>query len=305
MIKVVITGATGFIGGNLCKVLLGYGYEVYGIGRNKTKLDELSQNPQFHGINLDFDNYDSICKIIKSERIDYFIHAALSGVNGIDKKSYEIQLKNVMISCDVVKMAKKLGCKRFVFIGSVDEFETCFTPEQKFVKPNHSRIYGLSKFVAENIGKVLALDLNIEYVSALLSLTYGEGNKTNILPNMIIRNAESKTAMNLIKGDSYFDMIYIQDAVEAIVSIMTKGVNMESYFVGHEELKTFKEYVKEICEVLKTDIDLNFGTYKDFNSMVRYENIDRNKLKIDTGFECTISIEEGIRNTKNWLCKID
>lgn len=298
-----MTGATGFIGSHICKTLLDQGFEVYGVGRNRTKFADLKAYANFTPIVLDFVQYNSMPELIDNKGFDYFIHTALYGVNGSDKKDYKIQLKNAEIACDAVKIAKELQCKRFVMIGSVDEFESCFYPDSDFVSPNHARIYGIAKFAAEGIGKAVALDAGIDYVSAILCLTYGEGNKTNILPNMIIRNAARGLPMNLITGDNYFDMIYIKDAVEGILAVAERGKNHESYFIGHHELRTFRQCVEEMRAALETDIELNFGTYADSKSVVKYDDIRRDKLYRDAGFYCKTSTKDGIQATRKWLLK--
>lgn len=301
MKKAIVTGASGFIGSHICKELLNRGYEVYGIGRNRDKLSKVSESPAFKKVSMDFESYSEMPEIIEERGFDFFIHAALFGVNGADKKDYRVQFKNTIVACDAVKTAKALGCRRFVLIGSVDEFEACFAPDAPFVMPSHARVYGLAKFVAENIGKTLALEADIEYVSAMLSLTYGEGNKTNILPNTIIRNSISETPMNLISGGNYFDMIYIDDAVSGILSVANKGKNMESYFIGHRDLKTFRSYVEEICYILGTGIELRFGSYKDSSAVVKFEEINREKAFLDIGYECRTELKDGILRTRDWL----
>lgn len=301
MKRAVVTGATGFIGSHICKALLNQEYEVYGVGRTEKKFEQFNKIPNFHPIILDFDRYNTLDEIISDKGFDLFFHTALFGVNGTNKKDYKIQFKNTIISCDVVKLAKKLMCKRFVFIGSVDEFESCFAPDSEFRLPNHARIYGLAKFAAENIGKTIAAEIGIEYVSALLSLTYGEGNNNNILPNMIIKNSLTNSPVDLISGDNYFDMIYIDDAVRGILAIAKLGRNMESYFVGHNDLKTFRNYVEDICAVLGTEMELRFGSYPDSDSVIRFENIRRTKITDDTGFVCSMSLKDGILKTKEWL----
>lgn len=304
MKKAIVTGATGFIGEHLCKSLLDRGFEVYGLGRDVRKVQSLLKKEHFHFIKVDFEEYKTMEKIVTERGFDFFIHTALSGVSGIDKKNYDIQLNNAIIACEALKSASILECTRFVMIGSVDEFEAFFSPDDEYRLPNHARIYGLAKFAAENIGKAMASELGIEYVSALLTLTYGEGNNNNVLPNLLIRNSETNTSMKLIEGENYFDMIYIDDAIEGILAVAERGRNMESYFVGHEELKTFKMYVEEICSILESSIELNFGTYKDSPSKVDFEKIRRNKITEDTGFECKVSLEDGILKTRKWLLDI-
>lgn len=304
MFKVIVTGATGFIGKHLCEFLLNRGIIVYGIGRNKTILGELEENSRFHGVSLDFDNYSKVDTIIRDRDFDCFFHLANYGVNGADKENYKVQLENTIVACDVVGCAATLGCKRFVFVGSVDEFEACSIPDKQYVEATHSKIYGIAKYTAESIGKILAKRYSIEYVSALLTLTYGEGNNTNILPNVLIRKSFVNGKINLIEGNNYFDIIYVDEAVEAIYLIAEYGTSMESYYVGHEELRTFKQIVNDINLILGNNVILEFGKYRDQGTPIDYEIINRNKLNKDTGYVFHMSLKEGITKTYEWLRKL-
>lgn len=304
MFKVIVTGATGFIGQALCKELLKKGLTVYGVGRNREVLEELGLNKKFHGVLLDFDEYEQMDKMIKDRDFDCFFHLANYGVNGADKENYKIQIRNTLIACEVVDIAYILGCKRFIFVGSVDEFEACEKPDSKFVKPTHSRIYGMAKYSAECIGKVQAYKYGIEYVTALLALTYGEGNNTNILPNVLIRNSIAGKKIDLIEGNNTYDIIYISEAVEGIIAISENGKSMESYYVGHEELRTFKEIVNEINLHLCNKCELAFGNYKDDGSTIDYAIIDKEKLRRDTGYVCNVKLKDGILSTYKWILKM-
>ena len=153
MNKVIITGVTGFIGNQLAIALLEKGVEVYGVGRNKAILEKLSINKSFHPIEAEFEDYFTLDQKIIDREFDVFFHIAHLGVNGENKNDYRIQLMNTTVSCDAVISAKRLGCKRFLFAGSVDEYEACIKPDAQFIMPSHSRIYGITKFAAENIGK--------------------------------------------------------------------------------------------------------------------------------------------------------
>lgn len=301
MKTVIVTGVTGFIGKALAKRLLKEGFEVYGVGRDANKFSELETIPLFHKIVLDFEQYSDLHKYFTGKNIDFFFHAAHRGVNGTKKNDYRIQIQNLEIACETVQQAVLIGCKRYIYIGSVDEYEISNMPDTAFVKPTHSRIYAATKFSSEIIGKTIAYENKIEYVTALLCLTYGEGNSTNILPNVLIRNCQKGIPTNLIKGDNYFDAIYIQEAIDGILAVAEKGKTYESYFIGHSELKTFKETVLAIANVLDYKYELKFGSYPDPSFSLDYALIDREKLFKDTGISCKYDYKEAILKTKEWL----
>lgn len=299
--KVVITGVTGFIGAALAKELLKRGVIVYGIGRNFDDLDFIDSYKNFHKIVLEFDDYCNISKIIIDKNIDVFIHVAYAGVSGKSKQNYCVQISNLEVACTTVEQAVKMGCGRYLYVGSVDEYEIVRKPDELFIPPNHSRIYATIKYASEIIGKVIAYENNLEYVGALLALTYGEGNKSDILPNIIIRNSVNNQSTNLINGDNHYDMIYIDEAVNGIIAVAENGKSYESYYVGHETLKTFKELVEEISVFVGNKGPLKFGQYPDPPFAINYNEIDREKIYRDTGFRCMIDLQNAILKTKNWL----
>lgn len=301
MKKVIVTGATGFIGRRLTHTLLERGVQVYGVGRNQELLDELARNSLFHSIKAEFEDYSILDQRISERDFDIFFHIAHLGVNGVNKSDYRIQLMNTTISCDAVISAKRMGCKRFLFAGSVDEYEACLEPDAHFIMPSHSRIYGISKFAAENIGKTIALSSEIEYVSVLLSLTYGEGNKTKILPNAIIRNSEAGLPIKLITGNNLFDMNYVDESVGGIIAAAEKGHNLESYYVGHHNLLTFRDTVIKMCKVIGSKSELHFGEYPDPDYNIDYASINRKKLYEHTGYKCEADFADSLLKTKTWL----
>ena len=301
MDKVIITGATGFIGRKLTEALLQQGVEVYGVGRRIEVLDDLAKNPCFHPIRAEFEDYSILDQRITERGFDVFFHFAYLGVSGTNKSDYRIQLMNTTISCDAIISAKRLRCKRFVFAGSVDEYEANIKLDAQFLPPSHSRIYGIAKFTSENIGKTIASENGIEYVSVLLSMTYGEGNKTKILPNTIIRNSNKGIPIKLIEGNGLFDMNYIDETVGGIIAASRKGHNLESYYVGHQDLSTFREVVYKITNIIGSRSELLFGEYPDPDYNIDYSSINKEKLYMHTGYKCTANLEESILKTKQWL----
>lgn len=301
MRKVIITGATGFIGYRLTETLLEQGVEVYGVGRNSEVLNNLSANSLFHPIKAEFQDYSFLDKKINEREFDVFFHTAHFGVNGTNKNDYRVQLMNTVISCDTIISAKRMGCKRFLFTGSVDEYEACCQPDAQFIAPSHSRIYGTAKYAFENIGKTIALETGIEFVSALPPLTYGEGNKTKILPNTIIRNAASGLPIKLITGNNLFDMNYVDETVGGLIAAAERGHNLESYYVGHHDLYTFRDNVIKMCEIIGYKRELHFGDYPDPDYNIDYASINRKKLYEHTGYMCKADIKDSLLRTKAWI----
>lgn len=299
MNKAIVTGAGGFIGGAVTKKLLEKGIHVYGVDISEQALKRFHGCEGFHPVIADFSQYSRLHEVIRDE-IDVFFHFAWQGVFGDAFKEYELQLNNAKYACDAIAEAIKIGCRKFVFAGTYNEFEIKNFLESDVFQPRYTCIYSGSKTVAEIICKTLAFNNNIEYSAGLIAMAYGENNRSMMLPNVVMKQLLRNESPKLIKGDNLYDLIYIDDIAEAFYLIGEKGHNLTSYYVGHRNLKTFKELLTEVGEIINPDVELLFGEYIDTDNK-DYGLIDLEALYQDTGFECKADFRESILKTAEWL----
>ncbi len=297
----VVTGAGGFIGGALTRRLLDEGILVYGVEISEKALSLHMKNKNFISVIADFSQYERLYEMIK-DKIDVFYHFAWQGVFGESFKDYGLQLNNAKYACEAINQAIKIKCKKFVFAGTYNEFEIKNFLDSDEFKPRYTCIYSGAKTVAEVICKTLAYNNGIEYSAGLVAMAYGEGNRSMMLPNVVMKQLLTGQTPKLIKGDNLYDLIYIDDIAEAFYRIGENGKNQKSYYVGHRKLKTFRELLTELGEIVNPKIELKFGEYKDTDSK-DYSLIDLNALYNDTGFECQADFKESIIKTAQWLKK--
>ena len=301
MKKVIITGAGGFIGSALSKKLLNDGVTVYGVDVNENCFNSLRHYDNFIPVVADFTKYDKLSELINDEDIDVFYHFAWHGVYGAIFKEYELQLSNTKHACDAIMQAIKIKCKKFVFAGTQNEYDitNCFFADK--VEPRYTYIYSATKACAEIICKTIAFNTGeIEYCGGLIAMAYGENNKSMMIPNVVIKTLLSGQSPRLITGNNLYDMIYIDDIVDAFIAIGKKGKNLKSYYIGHRKLKTFKEIISQIGEIINPDIPLLFGEYPEPDDK-DYSMIDLDALYNDTGFECKADFKQSILNTAKWI----
>lgn len=304
MKKVIITGASGFIGKALTERLLKEGITVYAIVRNKSRIKDLEKYSSLMTIEAEFADYSNLPELVKEKDIDVFYHFGWEGVFGDAFMDYELQLCNAKTACDAVMAAINLKCRKFVFAGTINEYEVKKYLNMDNFEPRYTCIYATCKLASEMICKTLAYNLGIEYNAGLIAMAYGEGNMSRMLPNVIIKKFLNNEAPKLVEGNNKYDLIYIDDIVEAFISIGEKGVNQKSYYVGHRELKTFMEIVTDVKNIINPDMNLVFGEYRD-NLDMDYSMIDTDALRNDTGFECKADLRESILKTAEWVKTAD
>ena len=143
-------------------------------------------------------------------------------------------------------------------------------------------------------------NLGIEYNIAFIPMPYGRRNYSRQLANVVIDSLNKGIAPKLVKGYNTYDLVYIDDLVEWLKAIAERGVNLRGYYVGHRTLKTFKEWMIKIRDVISPGTELKFGEYKDVQN-IDYSLIDLDALYRDTGFVCNADFESSIRLTAGWV----
>lgn len=149
--RVLITGASGFLGYHLLLSALQQNLEVFAAVRKNSKIDHLKELPIKY-LFLDYDDVDSMTTLLAENKINYIIHAA--GVTkAVKQKTYNDI--NSTYSVNLAKAALALGStfRKMVFIsslasiGPLNDFENNITEQ---TVPTPVTAYGRSKLLAEN-----------------------------------------------------------------------------------------------------------------------------------------------------------
>lgn len=295
MKKVIVTGATGFIGSALTKKLLSQGITVYGIDINTEKLSQLCEYRNFVPITAGFSLYEQLEQLIIERNFDCFVHTAWAGqLGGSDLYNYSLQNSNVEATCIACDKAAALDVKRFVFCSS--SYMEMYTEETSFAV----NYYGIAKKASVDFCKAICHKNHIECNIAVLTNTYGIGDRSNKAVNTFLRKLLANEDLDLIDGSKPNDWVYIDDTVAGIIAIALSAEPNKDYYVGHTEISTFKEKLIAMKRVLNSTSELRFGKYRD-DTFVKYENLNIDQLNTDLGFECLTNFEESILKTSEWL----
>ena len=302
----VITGAGGFIGGALARYLLAKGVKVFGVDVALEPMKALCENEKFIPVVASFQEYNGLADALNArkgegEPIDVFYHFAWQGVFGEPFKDYTLQLNNAAYAGQALEQAIAAGVKKFVFAGSMNEYEMDAYIGADYFEPRYTYVYSVAKQAGEAICKTLAFHKGIEFCAGRIAMAYGENNRSMMVPNVVMKNMLANVPCKLVKGDNLYDMIYIDDIVRAFEAIGEKGKPMKSYYIGHRTQTTFRSIIEQIGAILNPECPLLFGEYPDVPSGVDYENIDVDSLYRDTGFECSADFRQSILNTAQWL----
>lgn len=302
MKKVILTGATGFLGRKFIEEVSYKDIEIIAVVRNdKSDISHLIKLNNTRIIYCDLNNISNLATLVIDKDVDIFYHFAWAGTSGDNRSNVDIQLDNVRATCECIKVASKMGCKRFINAGSIVEYETIQQTLMDQSKPSLSNIYSIAKMTADFMAKTLAVNLNIDYINCIISNIYGPGEKSARFINTTIRKFISDESCSFTSGEQLYDFIYITDAVNAFYIIGEKGKCNTNYYIGNPKPKPLKDYIIEMRDVVNKDINLAFGEIPYCGAELNYSEIDLNKLNDEFNFQSKVDFKQGIQNTVEWV----
>lgn len=301
MKKAIVTGANGFVGTALVKELSARKIEVIAVVRDaKENVSEIAGLPGLRIVYCDLAELSELNDKIIDRDADVFYHLAWVGSAGPLRGNYEVQLHNAKYTCDAVKACAAIECPKFVFASSIMEYE-CAKLMEAGKKPSINTQYSTAKIAANYMAKAQAAALDIEYVSAVISNIYGEGERSPRLINTSLRKLLAGEHVSFSSGEQMYDFVYITDAAKAFAAIGEKGVPFQTYYIGSLNPHPLKEFLQELRDGVDPSIEIGLGEIPFDGVTLTYEEFDVFALKHDTGFEPQISFAEGVQKTIAWL----
>ena len=294
----VVTGANGFVGSAVVNELLSNNYKVYAVVRNN-HADRLSDLDNVEIVNCELSDIDRLPGQI-TEKCDVFYHFAWSGSAGKDRANTRLQLDNVQWSVESIRAAKKLGCSRFVFAGSIVEKECLPAAYTGGNRPGLGYIYGGGKVAAHILCSSVAAAEGIDLLWGEITNAYGVGEVSPRLVNSTIRKCIAGVSPEFTAGTQNYDFVYIDDVARAFRLIGENGKPFTSYVIGSSAAKPLKEFLIEMKDAIAPELPFKFGDVPFTGIDLPLSDFDCRKTEEDTGFKAGISFAEGCRRTFEW-----
>lgn len=231
--KIVVTGATSFVGLGAVRELLHRGHQVYAVLReHSTKADLLRENGKFpQGLTILEVDLGNLSKL--PERIpggcDVFLHMGWRGAGSDSRKNESVQKESVQDALNAVRVAKDLGCRRFLFTGSQAEYgvKSELTDEETVCEPTSP--YGRAKLAVRQRAEVLCRELGLDYGHARIFSTYGPGDHPWSLLSSCVRVFRAGEKMTMTAGTQLWNFMYIDDAGRALADLAEYAGNLTDH----------------------------------------------------------------------------
>ena len=303
MKKAIVTGANGFVGGWLVKELIQNDFFVYAIVKDKK--ENISELQTLQNVKIEYcelNNIKNLPKIIGENEFDAFFHLAWVGSGGPLRADYNVQLNNVLYSCDAAAAAKEMNTKRFLCAGTVTEHIVDNTLSQENVSQN--MMYGIAKKTTHLMLNAYTKTIGLDMIWMQFSNVYGPNNMSGNLLSYAFSEISAGKVPEFSKGLQPYDFIYVNDLVRAIVLLATGKLSQNTYFLGSGEKYKLYEYLEKIPQIIPNS-QVALGKREEDGVIYKEEWFDTSYLMQDTGFKTQYSFEEGVTETFEWYKSIN
>lgn len=261
--KVLITGATGFIGSNLVMALIREKREVHVIIRASSNLDSLRNVSGFIHVHVHDGSFDCLLKIVHKAQPSTVFHLASEFI--AQHQSVQVDSlfqNNVVFPSQLAEAMSVCGIKRFINTGTSWQYfdSTTYRPVN---------LYAATKQAFEDVIAYYTDAFGWRAITLNLFDTYGKSDPRQKLIQILLNTAKSQEEIKMSPGEQLIDLVHVNDVVEAFIIAENK---LDEIIVGHHLYGVssntpikLRELV-EICEkAWKVNLPVAWGakTYRD------------------------------------------
>jgi nucleoside-diphosphate-sugar epimerase len=297
MNKIVITGATGMIGSALTRCALKEGVEVLCIVRkNSPRTKNLPQSSLLKIAYCDINEY---CHFNFDGHYDILYHLAWDKTSGSSRDDVDIQTANIQYTLDAVRLAKRLGCKKFIGAGSQAEYGIVTEPLKPETPINPQSGYGIAKYTAGKLSGLLCSQLGLEFNWVRILSVFGPFDSAHTLIMYAIHELQAGRSPEFTKCEQIWDYLYCDDAAGALIAIGKNSISGKTYPLGSGEKRKLSDYLNTVRDIISPNTALQFGKKEYYPHQPMFLFADINEIINDTGWKPEVSFEAGIKKIIN------
>jgi CDP-glucose 4,6-dehydratase len=312
--NILVTGTTGFAGGNMAKLLIGkHENNVIGIRHDNSPVD----TPRLLGIDDkitwtygDILEANFVKRVVNDYEVDEIYHfAALPIVRIAGRSPVPVFQTNIAGTWNVLEAARDRGIEEIRVVHCSTDKAYGDTIQKKPYRETQgvgvSEIYGTSKAAADLIAQSYALNYGMKVAVARPCNMFGPADMNpRIVPNTIRLCLQGKKPL-IFKGIDYVrEYIYVENALEGLYKIMqglrTGRVKGEVFNVGSGEALDQLQVIKKILRHFPCIQPVMKDPSEYMKREIRYQKLDSSKMRKWFKWRPKYDFEAGLKTTIAW-----
>ena len=265
--KIVITGASGFLGQYLVKELLKNGETPVLVGRKSGQIGEIPVNSTDYSV-------DSLVGLFCGA--DAVVH--LASTRGVFE-NLSAYYDCINLTENVYQAAALCNIKNIVYASSISVYSGEHLPYKETQIPAPRNLYGVQKLTCEQLGRIYGIRHGLKVKNLRFAHLYGANEQNNYMINIFFRKAFAHEQLQVFaKNSARRQMLYAKDAARAVLAALQQPSLDGEFNIACPDALTNAEIAETICRVFSPENEVLYGD--------RTENTDSSYMDGTKASEC-------------------
>ena len=309
--KILVTGAAGFIGSHVAEALLARGDAVAGLdnfndyydpARKRANAALLAAAPRFTLHEVDIRDAETMERICAEGRFDAVVHlAAMAGVRySIERAPLYVDV-NVRGTVNLLEGARKAGMPHFVFASTSSVYGRTdrlpFREDDPLGRPLAP--YPATKIAGEAMGYAYHNMFGLSFTAVRFFSVYGPRGRPDMMPYQITDSIVHEREFTLYDGgEMRRDWTYVADIAAGIVAAADRPLGYEVLNLGRGEPVRMRDFVELVEELVGRKARMTTPPAPASEPPITYADISKARALL--GYEPATPVADGMRRFWEW-----
>ncbi len=301
--RCLVTGATGFIGANLCRRLIDEGQDVTALIRPSSKRwrllgieDELSL------VETDLRDADAVSTAVTHAQPAVVYHLATHGAYPFQNDPMSVVSTNVLGSLNLLNASVACGVELFVNTGSSSEYGKNMFARREIDRLAPDSYYAVSKCAQSLLSEYIAAETGAAIVTIRPFSVYGRFEEGSRLMPKLLMAALGSAPIDMVSPDTARDFIHIDDLLDIYLHVdRLKETPGQIFNAGSGRQTTLLEVVETVSALLGRPVDARWGSMRPRIWDTDVWLADISKAQRLLGWRPRLGLHEGLGRFAEWL----
>ncbi len=308
--KILVTGAAGFIGSHVAQRLLQRGDEVIGLdnfapnysrARKEANLKEFAGHEGFTFIEADIRDAQAMRELFEAQRFDRVMHlAAMGNVRYSVEHASEYTAVNIAGTVNLLEAARLSGTRYFVFASTSSVYGNApipFVETEAVAQPLAP--YPATKIACEVMAHTYHVAFGLKCTALRFFNVYGPRGRPDMMPYEFTRKIAADEALRIFaEGRPQRDWTFIEDNVNGVIAAIDAGFDYEIFNLGRGQPIALSRFIEIIETLVGRKAIIQHAPLPPTEPLITYANVEKAARLL--GYQPKISIEEGLSRFYEW-----
>jgi UDP-glucuronate 4-epimerase len=308
--KILVTGAAGFIGSHVAEALLKRGDEVIGLdnfapnysrARKEANLKEYAGHERFTFIEADIRDALAMRELFETQKFDRVMHlAAMGNVRYSVEHAPEYTAVNIGGTVNLLEAARLSDTRYFVFASTSSVYGNAPVPFVETEPVSHPLApYPATKIACEVMAHTYHVAFGIKCTGLRFFNVYGPRGRPDMMPYEFTRKISAGEALRIFdEGRPQRDWTYLDDNICGVIAAIDAGFDYEIFNLGRGQPIGLSRFIEIIEKLVGRKAIIEHAPLPATEPMITYANVEKAERLLN--YHPRTSIDEGLSKFYEW-----